>query len=590
MSTMNVLTSLSGIFGDAFAAIELDPSLGEVVVSSRPDLGQFQCNGALPAAKQAGRNPREIAQQIVDAVSDNDIFSELTLAGPGFININLTDDTLADLALAMHGDRLGIEPATSPASVLVDYAGPNVAKAMHVGHLRATIIGDSLQRIGKFLGHDVLGDAHFGDWGTQMGQVIVGVRERMPDLSYFDESITDGYPDQSPVTLTDLQEIYPDISNRSKTDPSVAEAARLATLELQQGRPGYRALWEHLVTVSLASQKADFADLGVEFDLWYGEATVHPLIDPLLSKLAEDGVTTESDGAVVIELAEPDDNKEIPPLIVVKGDGAYLYSTTDLATLSMRVNELERQLILYVVDARQSLHFEQVFRAGRKAGFMPDGVELEHIKFGTMNGPDGKPFQTRKGGVVSLKDLIALVTEAGRERLRDADVAAEYSDEEQELIARQVGLAALKFGELSNHRQSDYKFDLERFTSFIGKTGPYLQYAAVRTTSILREAAEKGWTPSDLLAPTVDQERDLMLQLLRTPDVIDRAWNTRAPNHIAEYAYELSQQFNRFYEECHILKEPDAQRQASWLALVEITGNTIRQLLDLLGIAVPHRM
>ncbi len=586
---MNVLTHLSEIFGAAFSAQGLDASLGEVVVSARPDLGQFQCNGALPAAKQAGRNPRQIAQAIVDAVADQPVFAELSLAGPGFINIVLTDEALTSYASTMHNDRVGIDRVADPKRVLVDYGGPNVAKDMHVGHLRATIIGDSLARIGKFVGHDVLGDAHFGDWGTQMGQVIVGIQERMPDLPYFNPAIVDGYPDESPVSMADLQEIYPDISGRAKTDPAIAEAARLATVELQQGRPGYLALWQHLVNVSQASQRADFHDLGVEFDLWYGEATVHELIDPLIERLKSTGVATESKGALVIDVAEPDDKMDIPPLLLLKGDGAYLYTTTDVATLQMRMDEMQRQELLYVVDARQALHFEQVFRAGRKAGIVPDDVVLEHIKFGTMNGPDGKPFQTRKGGVVKLRDLIDMVTDAGLERLAESK-NTDYSEEERVEIARLVGLAALKFGELSNHRQSDYLFDLERFTSLIGKTGPYLQYAVVRTQSILREAGEAGWQPADLIEPTVDTERRLMLELLRTPDVITRAWSTRAPNHIAEFAYELAQQFNRFYEECHILSEADEARKASWLGLVDLTGRTLTLLLDLLGIDVPEHM
>lgn len=586
---MNVLTSLSASFGEAFAAQNLDPAFGEVVVSGRPDLGQFQCNGALPAAKQAGRNPRDIAQAVVDYLQDRPEFGELSLAGPGFINIILDDHSLVEYASSMRSDRLGIDPVVTPRRVLVDYGGPNVAKDMHVGHLRATIIGDSLTRIGKFVGHDVLGDAHFGDWGTQMGQVIVGIKERMPDLPYFNATITDSYPNDSPVTMTDLQEIYPDISERAKRDPDVAEAARLATLELQQGRPGYRALWEHLVTVSQASQRADFHDLGVDFDLWHGESTVHDLIEPLIDQLRTNGLALESDGALVVDVAEPGDKMEIPPLLLMKGDGAYLYTTTDVATLQMRIDELGREEVLYVVDARQALHFEQVFRVGRKAGLVPPEAILEHIKFGTMNGPDGKPFQTRKGGVVKLRDLINMVAQAGLERLAESKVV-EYSEEEQTEIARLVGLAALKFGELSNHRQSDYLFDLERFTSLIGKTGPYLQYAVVRTQSILREAKEAGWQPDDLIEPSVEAERRLMLELLRTPDVIDRAWSTRAPNHIAEFAYELAQQFNRFYEECHILREADLARKTSWLSLVELTGRTLTLLLDLLGIEVPDRM
>ena len=586
---MSLLNALSEIFGDAFEQIGLDRMLGAVAVSQRPELGQFQCNGALPAAKAAGRPPREIAQDVVDRVSADDRFVNLSLAGPGFINISLTDDYLAgELQTVADDRRLGV-PAVEPVNVLVDFGGPNVAKEMHVGHLRATIIGDSLKRIARFLGHDTLGDAHFGDWGTQMGMLIIEIARTNPDLPFFDPDHQGTYPEIE-ITLDDLEAMYPLVSARCAESPEEAERARVATFELQQGRTGYRALWQQLHDISMAAHRRDFAALGVEFDLWYGESTVHDRIDPMVARLERAGVVTESDGALVVAIDEPGDKAEMPPFLVAKSDGGFLYSTTDLATIEQRIDDLDRQLLLYVVDARQGFHFEQVFRAARRGGIAPESVGLEHIKFGTMNGPDGKPFQTRKGGVLKLRDLISLVTKAADQRLSEADIAQEYPDAERSEIARQVGLAALKFGDLSNHRTSNYLFDLDRFASFEGKTGPYLQYSAVRIKSILRNAEAAGLSLGPLVPPGVNSERNLALYLARLPEVLDRTFELRAPNHVAEYAYELATQFNRFYEECHILRESDPTRQASWLTLVDLTLRELTLLLDLLGIEIPERM
>lgn len=586
---MSLLNDLTRIFGDAFENAGLDRALGAVVVSQRPELGQFQCNGALPAAKVAGRPPREIAQEIVDQVQGDDGLAQVSLAGPGFININLTDGFLAGaMQLVADDPRSGV-PEVRPAKVLVDYGGPNVAKEMHVGHLRATIIGDSLKRIARFLGHETLGDAHFGDWGTQMGMLIIEIERSNPDLPFFDTDYAGVYPEIA-ITLDDLEAMYPLVSARCAESPEEAERARVATFELQQGRPGYRALWQQLHDISMAAHRRDFASLGVEFDLWNGESTVHDRIDPMIERLQKADVITESEGALVVEIDQPEDKADMPPFLVAKSDGGFLYSTTDLATVEQRVDDLNRELLLYVVDARQSFHFEQVFRAARRSGIAPEPVGLEHIKFGTMNGPDGKPFQTRKGGVLKLRDLISLVTDQANVRLTDADIAQEYPEAERTEIARQVGLAALKFGDLSNHRTSNYLFDLDRFASFEGKTGPYLQYSAVRIKSIVRNAQQVGLAPGPLVPPGVETERNLMLYLARLPEVLDRTFELRAPNHVAEYAYDLATQFNRFYEECHILREEDPARQASWLALVELTLRELTLLLDLLGIEVPERM
>lgn len=586
---MSLLNDLSRIFGNAFEQAGLDRALGTVAVSQRPELGQFQCNGALPAAKAAGQPPRQIAQDIVDRVSDDIRFADLSLAGPGFINISLTDDFLAGQMQGVADDpRLGV-PEVESAKVLVDYGGPNVAKEMHAGHLRATIIGDSLKRIARFLGHDTLGDAHFGDWGTQMGMLIIEIARGNPRLPFFDADYDGEYPEIE-ITLDDLEAMYPLVSARCAENPEEAERARMATVELQQGRRGYRALWRRLHDISMAAHRRDFAALGVEFDLWFGESTVHDRIDSMVERLEQAGVVTESDGALVIAIDEPDDKADMPPFLVAKSDGGFLYSTTDLATIEQRVDDLGRQLLLYVVDARQSFHFDQVFRAARRGGIAPESVGLEHVKFGTMNGPDGKPFQTRRGGVLKLRDLISLVTEAADRRLSEADIAQEYPDAERSEIARQVGLAALKFGDLSNHRTSNYLFDLDRFASFEGKTGPYLQYSAVRIKSILRNAREAGLTLGLMVPPTVASERNLALYLARLPEVLERTFELRAPNHVAEYAYELATQFNRFYEECHILRETDLARQASWLTLVDLALRELTLLLDLLGIEIPERM
>ena len=588
---MSLLTNLSDLFGDAFASIGLDRAFGEVAVSQRPDLGQFQCNGALPAAKPAGRNPREIAQEVLDAVSSDERLADLSLAGPGFINITLTDDYLAEeLQSLSDDDRLGIPTVSAPISVVVDYGGPNVAKELHVGHLRPAIIGESIKRTLSFAGHQVTGDVHLGDWGTPMGQLIVELSEKQPDLPYFDPDFTGPYPDESPVSVGDLQLMYPIASQRSKDEPGFAEASRQATFELQDGRPGYRALWHHFRTVSIDAMRGVYDDLGVHFDLWNGESTVHDRIQPMIDRLVDAGATRISDGATVIDVADDADTKEIPPLLLAKSDGAYLYGTSDLATIEERIEDFATTLMIYIVDVRQSLHFEQVFRAVRIAGIAGPDVGLEHAGNGTVNGPDGKPFKTRDGDLLRLADLVSMVEERARERLDENDLADGYSEEERDRIAHLVGLSALKFGDLHNHRTSNYIFDIDRFTSFEGKTGPYLLYAAVRAKSILRNAAERNLESGEVHSAVRDVERNLMLRLARLPEIFARAVEHRAPNQLAEYAFELAADFNRFLADCHILSESDPARQASWLTLVETTLRQLVLVLDLLGIAIPERM
>lgn len=588
---MSLLADLSRLVGDAFVAAGLDRGLGEVVVSSRPELGQFQCNGALPGGRAAGRPPRELAEEVAARIADDPRLAAVSVAGPGFLNLTITDTHLAaEIARAAIDGRFGLDRVADPLTVVVDYGGPNVAKAMHVGHIRATIIGDSLARIFSFAGHTVIRDPHFGDWGLQMGLLIAAIAESLPDLPYFADPVPSELPAESPVTLDDLQRLYPEAAARAQTDDTFAERARRATVALQQGHPGYLALWRHMKSVSLESQRRDFADLGVEFDLWYGESDAAGRIPAVIERFREKGLAVESEGALVIPVSEPGETREWPPLILETSVGGYLYSTTDLATIDFRAAELGADLILYVVDARQSDHFEQVFRAARQAGLCGEGVGLEHIRFGTMNGKDGKPFKTREGGVVRLRDLIAMVTEAAAVRLASADIAQTYESEERTAIAHMVGIAALKFADLAANRTSDYVFDIDRFTAFEGKTGPYLQYGAVRMRSILRNATERGLAAGELVAPTVDAERDLLLALALLPETVLRALDLRAPNHVAEYAFELAGTFNRFYDTCHILSEPDPARRGSWLRLVEITLGALTRLLDLLGIEVPERM
>lgn len=587
---MSLLSDLTRIVAAGFEAAGLDAAFGAVQVSDRPDLGQFQCNGALAAARHARSNPRKLAERVVEYVGADPRLASVSIAGPGFINLTVTDRTLAGCADGMAGDgRLGVVPVEHPLDVVVDYAGPNVAKAMHVGHLRATIIGDTLKRLFRFAGHRVLGDAHFGDWGLQMGMLIVAARCRYPGLAHFEESYHGPYEESLDITLADLQEWYPLVAGQVAEDEEVAREAREATTALQSGRPGYVALWNHFVRVSRASQEQDFADLGVEFDLWYGESSVRHLLRPLVDDILARGVAVRSEGAVVIDVARPDDKAEIGPLVLETSHGAFLYGTTDVATIQMRVEELEADLILYVVDARQSYHFEQVFRAARRAG-VAGCAAMEHVRFGTMNAADGSPFKTRAGGVLRLQDLIRMVTDAATARLGESDLADGYSERERAVIARQVGIAALKFGDLVNNRTSNYVFDLRRFTALEGKTGPYLQMAAVRMGAILDRASGQGLVPGAALPPGHETERRLVLRLLQLPEVIDRTMELRAPNHLAEFAYQVAADFSSFYEACHILSESDPALRSSWLGLVATTRRVLGLLLDLLGIEIPERM
>lgn len=591
---MSLKKTLSSIVADAFEAAGYDGKYGEVVVSQRRDLADYQCNGALPAAKPYKKNPRQIAEDVVANLRGQEAFTDVSLAGPGFINLRLGDEFLASFVSKMTEDdsgRMGVDVVENPQMVLVDYGGPNVAKPLHIGHLRAPVIGESIKRLSRFLGHDTLGDIHMGDWGLQMGQIITELKHRHPDMVYFDPDFEGEYPAESPVTIEDLEEIYPIASGKCKADPERMAAAQEATADLQNGRSGYMALWRHFVNVSKVDLKKNYDKLEVEFDLWLGESDVQELIPKMVQQLVDEGHAVKSDGALVVPVAQEDDKKEMAPLMLVKSNESVGYGTTDLATILMRVRDQNPDAILYVVDGRQQYHFRQVFRAAYKSGIAdPEKVSLEHNYFGTVNGKDGKPFKTREGGVMRLEDLIEMVVEKAYERMAEIDAAADYPPEERAEIARQVGIAALKFADLVNHRTGDYVFDLDRFSSFEGRTGPYLLYAVVRTRSILRKAAEQGLTAGKILPAASEAERDVHMKLLELPETLEYAFETRAPNHLCDFAYNLATLFNRFYREHHILTESDKARQASWLRVSRLTVDVLTLTLDLLGISVPERM
>lgn len=588
---MTLISELSALVSSAFEQIGLDAEFGEVVVSQRPEIGQFQCNGALAGAKAAKRSPRDIAADIAGIISADPRLAGTEIAGPGFININLSDEYLAAHMndLAAH-QSFGVEPSENPHRYILDYGGPNVAKELHVGHLRTAIIGESVKRMLRFAGHQVTGDVHFGDWGVQMGQLLTEVAAEQPDLIYFDADYSGPYPEESPVTMEDLQRLYPLSSTKMKNDPEYLDAARAATVELQAGRPGYLALWRHFRSVSLTAIKAVYDSLDVSFDTWLGESSVHDRIAPMVERLKNTDIAVESDGAIVIHVTLPDEEHQIPPLMLVKSDGGFAYATTDLATVEERVDDLNGDALVYVVDTRQSLHFEQVFRAARLSGIAPESVILEHANNGTVNGPDGSPLKTRDGDLPLLRDLLADIEQIAISSMDVKGLASDYPQEERSEIANLVGMAAVKFGDLSNHRTSSYIFDLERFASFEGKTGPYLLYVAVRIGSVLRKAAAESLQVGPIAAASGDADRGLMLKLSEFSGAVDRAAAAYAPNHLAEYCYELAGVFNRFYEQCHILTESDPTRQASWLGLAALTRDVVVTSLGLLGIGVPERM
>jgi arginyl-tRNA synthetase len=572
----------------AFAAEGLPETAARVVVSDRPDLADFQSNGALAVAKAAKANPREIAVRIAARLADDLRLEAVQVAGPGFINLRVAAGLLAERTAEIAADPLaGAGAVETPRRVMVDYGGPNVAKPMHVGHLRASIIGESLKTLFRFRGDDVLGDAHFGDWGFQMGLLITAIAEDDPTSPFLAPG-EGPFPDVSPVTLADLEQIYPKAAARAKAEPEFRDKARKATAELQAGRPGYRALWRHFVAVSRTALEREFHALGVDFDLWKGESDADPLIPEMVQDLDTKGLLIDDQGARIVRVAKAGEKRDLPPLLVVSSEGSAMYGTTDLATILDRRRSFDPHLILYAVDQRQADHFEQVFRAAYLADYAAEG-SLEHVGFGTMNGSDGKPFKTREGGVLKLHDLITLATDKARERLQAAGLGAELPADEFEATAHKVAVAALKFADLSNYRGTSYVFDLDRFTSFEGKTGPYLLYQAVRIKSLLRRAAEQG-TVAGAIRIEEPAERELALTLDAFDQAVHDAYDKRAPNAVAEHAYRLAQSFSKFYAACPVLMAEGEGCRASRLALSATTLKQLELALRLLGIETPDRM
>ena len=583
---MNDFSSrLSEATAAVFSALGFDPAHSAVKPADRRDLADFQCNGALALAKKVGRKPQDVAAAIAERWTATDIAERPTIAGPGFLNFRLTAGALAARAQQVADDaRAGARLVNQKRRVVIDYGGPNVAKPMHVGHLRASIIGESIKRIFRFRGDQVWGDAHFGDWGFQMGLLITAFEDELGGLS--DAAAVDKR--LAALTLEDLERIYPAAAARAKEDESFKNRARKATALLQEGEPVHRKIWHAMHDVSMVALKREFSALGIDFDLWNGESDADPYIPAMIEELRAKGLLEHDQGAQVLRVARADDKREIPPLLVVSSEGSAMYGTTDLATIVQRRKQFDFELALYVVDQRQADHFEQVFRAAELAGYASPG-SLEHIGFGTMNGPDGKPFKTRAGGVLKLSDLIGMAREKARARLREAKIGEGYSAEEFESVADRVAIAALKIADLVNFRGTSYVFDLDRFMSFEGKTGPYLLYATVRIKSVMRKAQEQGVAPGPILVSHAD-ERALALALDAFDAAVTTAYERRAPHFLTEHAFTLAQSFSGFWNNCPILQEPSAEVRASRLALAAATLRQLELALELLGVATPERM
>lgn len=581
-----LIDKLSAAVSEAFAAAGYPAEFGKVTVSNRPDLCEFQCNGAMPTAKVAHKAPLVIANEVVAALN-GEVFASAEAVAPGFINLRVREDYLAQHLDAMRqSERLGVAGTLSGRTVVMDYGGPNVAKPLHIGHLRSAVIGESIKRIYRYFGDCVYGDIHLGDWGLQIGLIIAELQNRRPDLPYFDDAFTGEYPAEAPFTISELEEIYPCASGKSKVDEDFARRAHEATAELQAHKPGYYALWQQIMRVSVADLRKNYDNLNVNFDVWKGESDAEAYIPPMLERLRGQGILRESDGAQVIDVAQDGDKKELPPCILVKSDGATLYATTDLATIVQRMEDYAPQKLLYLTDKRQSLHFEQVFRAARKGGIVPENVELQHIGFGTMNGSDGKPFKTRDGGVMRLETLIADTTRYVEEKIRDNQVVDAAQTHE---TAKMIAIAALKYGDLSNLATKDYIFDLERFAAFEGNTGPYLLYTIVRIKSIL---SRYGAPVDNLSIAAADSKSAKALQLVlsQMPDQLGLAYRDSAPNTVCAYAYELAGAVNQFYHETRILAEPDAAKQQSYVALIALAKRALEECIDLLGFEAPEKM
>ena len=578
------------VIKEAFKASEYDEKFAKVTISNRPDLCEYQCNGAMAAAKTYRKAPIMIANSVVEKLQDSPVFESVEAVNPGFINLKVKKEFLADYLNRMLADpKLSVEEAKNPKTIVIDYGGPNVAKPLHVGHLRSAIIGESIKRMGRFLGHKVIGDVHLGDWGLQMGLIITELSKRKPELVYFDESYEGEYPEEAPFTVSELEEIYPTASGKSKEDEAYKNEALEATLQLQQGRRGYRALWKHIMEVSVTDLKKNYAKLNVDFDLWMGESDADDYIPDMVNYLKEKGYAYLDQGALVVDVKEETDTKEIPPCMILKSDGASLYNTTDLATIVQRMEDFKPDEIIYVVDKRQELHFIQVFRCAQKAKMVEEDTKLTFVGFGTMNGKDGKPFKTREGGVMRPERLIGEINE---EMFKKIVENRSVKDENAEKTAQMVGLSAIKYGDLSNQASKDYIFDIDRFTSFEGNTGPYILYTIVRIKSILSRYTEEGKNPEEgMIQCAVNaSEKNLMLELSRFNSIIEPAFEEKAPHRICSYIYDLANAFNSFYHETRILGEEDEEKKRSWIRLLTLTKEVLETCIDLLGFAAPERM
>ena len=580
----------------AFTECGYDAKYAKVTLSNRPDLCEYQCNGAMAAAKEYKKAPFMIADE-VEKLAANPIFAMAESVKPGFLNLKIDEAYLADYVAKMQEDegRFGCEKTEAPKTIMIDYGGPNVAKPLHVGHLRSAIIGESVKRIGKFMGHNVIGDVHLGDWGLQMGLIITELKLRRPELVYFDDAYTGEYPEEAPFTISELEEIYPTASKKSKEDEAYKEAAMQATFELQHGKRGYQALLKHILNVSVTDLKRNYANLNVSFELWKGESDAQPYIPDMVQKMKDDGFAYISDGALVVDVKEETDTKEIPPCMILKSDGASLYNTTDLATMVWRMKDYNPDELIYVVDKRQELYFTQVFRCARKTGIVKPETELKFLGFGTMNGKDGRPFKTRDGGVMRLEHLISGINEEMLAKIQENQKTKEnlgISTEEAENTAKMVALAAIKYGDLSNQASKDYIFDIDRFTSFEGNTGPYILYTIVRIKSILNKYHGLGKDDSGAVieAAHSKSEKDLMLELSKFNAVMESAFEETAPHKICSYIYDLANAFNSFYHGTKIMSEENETVQKSYIRLLELTKSVLETCIDVLGFSAPERM
>ena len=583
-----ILQQIKDVVVAGFKEAGYDEKYGMVTLSNRPDLCQFQCNGAMAAAKEYKKAPIAIANEVTEKLTGNPMFSKCEACPPGFININLCDDFIADFVnqMANDGERFGVDKVVAPKKIMIDYGGPNVAKPLHVGHLRSAIIGESIKRTARFMGDEVIGDVHLGDWGLQMGLIITELKLRKPELVYFDENYDGAYPTEPPFTISELEEIYPCASGKSKEDETYKEAAMTATYELQHGRRGYQALLSHILNVSVSDLKKNYEKLDVTFDLWKGESDAQEYIPDMVQKMKDDGFAYISEGALVVDVKEETDTKEVPPCMILKSDGASLYNTTDLATLVWRMKDYNPDSVIYVVDKRQELYFTQVFRCAKKTGIVPADKNLYFVGFGTMNGKDGKPFKTRQGGVMRLEYLLKEVEDKMLEKIKENGT---MDDEMASVTAQVVGLSAVKYGDLSNQASKDYIFDIDRFTSAEGNTGPYILYTIVRCKSILSKAGARSFD-GDILPAHSESERALQLELTKLMASLTAAYEDMAPHKICAYIYDLANAFNRFYHDTKILTEEDENVKASYLKLLNVTRGVLEKSIDLLGFKAPERM